>query len=89
MRISSGIYPTAIDREIIPEDYINVIAVRTDDLDAQYVKDIKEVVESEAFANIMSDPAKIFKDFQKTCVVKKAKTKVEYEVRYVCCIPYG
>ena len=72
--ISSGIYPTAIDREIIPEDYINVIAVRTDDLDAQFVKDIKAVVESEAFANIMSDPTKIFKDFQKPEWLK-AKTK--------------
>jgi len=72
--ISSGIYPSAIDREIIPEDYINIIAVRTDDLDAQYVKDIKEVVESDAFATIMSDPLKIFKDFQKPAWLK-AKTK--------------
>lgn len=72
--ISSGIYPRAIDREIIPEDYINIIAVRTDDLNAQFVKDIKEVVESEAFANVMSDPSKIFKDFQKPQWLK-AKTK--------------
>ena len=72
--ISSGIYPSAIDREIIPEDYINIIAVRTDDLDAQYVKDIKEVVESDAFATIMSDPLKIFKDFQKPAWLK-AKIK--------------
>ena len=72
--ISSGIYPTAIDREIIPEDYINIIAVRTDDLDAQFVKDIKEVVESEAFATIMNDPTKIFKDFQKPAWLK-AKLK--------------
>lgn len=63
--ISSGIYPSALDREIIPENYINIIAVRTDDLQAQFAKDIKEVVESEAFAHVMSDPAKIFKDFQK------------------------
>ncbi|MDD2383802.1 MAG: MetQ/NlpA family ABC transporter substrate-binding protein [Sulfurospirillaceae bacterium] len=68
--IASGIYPTAIDREVIPENYINVIAVRTDDLQAQFVKDIKEIVESEAFAKVMSDPAKIFKDFQKPAWLK-------------------
>lgn len=72
--ISSGIYPSALDREIIPENYINIIAVRTDDLQAQFAKDIKEVVESEAFAQVMSDPAKIFKDFQKPEWLK-AKTK--------------
>lgn len=72
--IASGIYPTAIDREIIPESYINVIAVRTDDLEAQFVKDIKEVVESEAFLAVVNDPAKIFKDFQKPTWLK-AKAK--------------
>lgn len=72
--ISSGIYPSALDREIIPENYINIIAVRTDDLQAQFAKDIKEVVESEAFAQVMSDPTKIFKDFQKPEWLK-AKTK--------------
>lgn len=68
--IASGIYPSAIDREVIPESYINVIAVRTDDLNAQFVKDIKEVVESEAFLNVMNDPTKIFKDFQKPAWLK-------------------
>jgi len=72
--ISSGIYPSAIDREIIPENYINIIAVRTDDIQSQFAKDIKEVVESEAFAQVMSDPTKIFKDFQKPEWLK-AKTK--------------
>lgn len=72
--IASGIYPTAIDREIIPESYINIIAVRTDDLEAQFVKDIKEVVESDAFLAVMNDPTKIFKDFQKPAWLK-AKAK--------------
>ena len=71
--ISSGIYPSAIDREIIPENYINVIAVRSDDIEAQFAKDIKEIVESEAFATIINDPARIFKDFQKPAWLK-AKT---------------
>jgi D-methionine transport system substrate-binding protein len=63
--ISAGIYSTAIDREVLSEDYINVIAVRTADLDAQFVKDIKAVVESDAFIKVVNDPKKIYKDFQK------------------------
>jgi len=72
--ISAGIYPSALDREVLTENYINIIAVRTDDLQSQFAKDIKEVVESEAFANAVNDPAKIFKDFQKPEWLK-AKTK--------------
>ena len=63
--ISAGIYPKALDREILSEDYINIIAVRTDDLNAQFAKDIKEVVESDEFLKVIDDPTKIFKDFQK------------------------
>jgi len=63
--ISAGIYSTAIDREVLSEDYINVIAVRTADLDKQFVKDIKEIVEWDAFIKVVNDPSKIYKDFQK------------------------
>jgi D-methionine transport system substrate-binding protein len=63
--ISAGIYSTAIDREILSEDYINVIAVRTADLNSQFVKDIKEIVQSDAFIKIVNNPNKIYKDFQK------------------------
>ncbi|MDR2099328.1 MAG: hypothetical protein LBP40_00695, partial [Campylobacteraceae bacterium] len=63
--ISAGIYSTAIDREILSEDYINVIAVRTADLDAKFVKDIKDIVQSDAFIKVVNNPDKIYKDFQK------------------------
>ena len=51
-----------------------LVRINDDDLQAQFAKDIKEVVESEAFAQVMSDPTKIFKDFQKPEWLK-AKTK--------------
>lgn len=63
--ISAGIYSTAIDREILSEDYINVIAVRTADLDSKFAKDIKETVQSDAFIKVVNDPNKAYKDFQK------------------------
>jgi D-methionine transport system substrate-binding protein len=63
--ISAGIYSTAIDREILSEDYINVIAVRTADLDSEFAKEIKETVQSDAFIKVINDPNKIYKDFQK------------------------
>jgi len=47
------------------DDTIKItVAVRTEDLDKQYVKDIKEVVESEAFHKVASDPKNIFSSFQ-------------------------
>ncbi|MDR1976768.1 MAG: methionine ABC transporter substrate-binding protein [Campylobacteraceae bacterium] len=63
--ISAGIYAGAIDRETLSEDYINVIAVRTEDFDKQFVKDIKASVESEEFRKVIDDKSKIYKDFQK------------------------
>ncbi|MFV0481059.1 MAG: MetQ/NlpA family ABC transporter substrate-binding protein [Campylobacteraceae bacterium] len=63
--ISAGIYEKAIDRETLIPEYVNVIAVRTEDLDEQFVKDIKEIVLSDAFAKVINDPTKIYKDFQK------------------------
>lgn len=71
--IVAGIYSTAIDREVLAPDYINLIAVRTDDLEAQFVKDIKEVVESDEFAQVANDPNKIFKDFQQPEWLKAKK----------------
>lgn len=71
--IVAGIYSTAIDREILAPNYINLIAVRTEDLDAQFVKDIKEVVESDGFVKVVNDPTKIFKDFQQPEWLKARK----------------
>ncbi|NLM12782.1 MAG: metal ABC transporter substrate-binding protein, partial [Epulopiscium sp.] len=64
--ISAGIdLSTAIVMEELQEDYKNLIAVRTEDINEQFVKDIKEVVESEAFRAVIENPNDMFKDFQK------------------------
>lgn len=54
----------AIVLETLNEPIKNVVAVRTEDLDKQYVKDIKEIIESEAFHKVASDPNNIFASFQ-------------------------
>ena len=54
----------AIVLETLDDSIKIVVAVRTEDLDKQYVKDIKEVVESEAFHKVASDPKNIFASFQ-------------------------
>jgi D-methionine transport system substrate-binding protein len=69
--ISAGIYSTALKRETLEEKYINLIAVRTDDLNAKFVKDIKEIVESKAFLAVINDPKNGFSDFQKPAWLKK------------------
>jgi D-methionine transport system substrate-binding protein len=54
----------ALALETLDENIKNVIAVRTEDLNKQYVKDIKEIVESAAFQKVASDPKNIFSSFQ-------------------------
>jgi len=63
--ISAGIWSTAFHRETLIPEHINLVAVRTDDLDKQFAKDIKSVVESDEFLKVVDDPKNIFKDFQK------------------------
>ncbi|SDP20231.1 MetQ/NlpA family ABC transporter substrate-binding protein [Halobacillus aidingensis] len=50
----------ALALEDMPDDYRNRVAVKTEDLDAQFVKDIKEVVESEEFEKIINEEFKGF-----------------------------
>jgi D-methionine transport system substrate-binding protein len=71
--IASGIYPTALSREVLTENYINLVAVRTEDLDKPFVKDIKAVVESKEFLAVVNDPKNEFKDFQKPEWLKTKK----------------
>jgi D-methionine transport system substrate-binding protein len=72
--IAAGIWKTALSREILAEDYINLVAVRTEDLDKPFVKDIKSVVESKEFLAVVNDPKNDFRDFQKPQWLKdKAK----------------
>ncbi|KAE9636171.1 MAG: D-methionine transport system substrate-binding protein [Epulopiscium sp.] len=64
--ISAGIdLSTALVMEELQEEYKNLVAVRTEDINSQFVKDIKEVVESEEFREVIENPDYMFKAFQK------------------------
>jgi D-methionine transport system substrate-binding protein len=64
--IAAGLKLTdALKLEVLDENIKNLIAVRTEDLDKQWVKDIKAVVESDEFAKVIDDPKYIFGGFQK------------------------
>lgn len=64
--IASGLkLSEALALEELDEGLKNLIAVRTEDLDKQFVKDIVEVVHSEEFFNAIESPANIFSSFQK------------------------
>ncbi|MGP4060200.1 MetQ/NlpA family ABC transporter substrate-binding protein [Halobacillus sp. H74] len=58
----------ALALEDMPDDYRNRVAVKTEDLDKQFVKDIKEVVESEEFEKIIDEE---FEGFGKPQWMKK------------------
>lgn len=62
--ISAGLsLADAVAKEKLTEPYKNVIAVRTADKDAQFVKDIEAIVKSQAFKTVILDSKNIFKDF--------------------------
>lgn len=64
--IASGLdLSNALKLETLAENYKNVVAARTEDLDKQFVKDIKEAVESKEFRDTIENPKGIFKAFQK------------------------
>lgn len=56
---------SALYLEQLTEEYKNLIAVKNADLDAQFVKDIVEVVESEAFQKVIESEEYLFSGFQK------------------------
>lgn len=56
---------SAIIKEELSEDIKNLIAVRTEDKDAQFVKDIVEIVESEFFRDQVENPEYQFNQFQR------------------------
>lgn len=60
----------ALKLEELDENLKNLVAVRTEDLDRQYVKDIRTVVESPEFLAVVDSPQHIFKDFQKPAWLK-------------------
>lgn len=62
--ISAGLkLSEAVAKEKLDESYKNIIAVRTADKDAQFVKDIEGIVKSQEFKNVILDSKNIFKDF--------------------------
>lgn len=61
---------TAIVVEQLDENLKNVVAVRTDDLEKPFVKDLRAVVESAGFRAVIDDPKGIFNAFQKPVWMK-------------------
>ena len=51
--------------EILSEGYVNIIAVRTEDIEKPFVLDIKEAATNDQFKKIIEDPSKQFHTFQK------------------------
>ena len=54
----------ALYQEVLIENYMNVITVRTEDLSKQFVRDVIEAVYSDSFRDIIADPAGNYVGFQ-------------------------
>ena len=54
----------ALFHEMLVENYMNVVAVRTEDLNKQFVMDIIKVINSADFCDIIADPAGDYTNFQ-------------------------
>lgn len=68
----------AIVLEKLDENIKNVVAVRSEDLNKPFVKDIQEAVRSEAFQKVVQDPKNIFSSFQApTWYVEKWSAKAK------------
>ena len=62
--ISAGLnLSDALYNEVLAEGYVNVIAVRTEDENSQFAKDIVSVVHSDAFRNVIEDTTKQYSSF--------------------------
>ncbi|MGC3965340.1 MAG: MetQ/NlpA family ABC transporter substrate-binding protein [Rhodocyclaceae bacterium] len=60
----------ALKLEELDEPLKNLIAVRTDDLNKPFVRDIKAVVESDEFLAVIDNPKYVFKSFQRPAWVQ-------------------
>lgn len=56
---------SALKQEHLDENLKNIIAVRTEDADKPFAKDIVEVVTSPAYLAVIDDPKNVFNAFQK------------------------
>ena len=54
----------ALFQEVLVDNYYNVIAVRTEDLNKQFVRDIIEVIYSDDFRRVIIDPEGMYAGFQ-------------------------
>jgi D-methionine transport system substrate-binding protein len=64
--ISAGLkLSSALFNEQLKDGYVNVIAVRTADQDAQFVKDILSIVHSDTFRKVINDPNNQYSSFFK------------------------
>jgi D-methionine transport system substrate-binding protein len=55
----------ALKLEVLDENLKNLVAVKTDDLDKPFAKDIKAAVESDEFLAVVTDPKRQFASFQR------------------------
>jgi D-methionine transport system substrate-binding protein len=56
---------SALELEVLDENLKIVLAVRVEDRDKPFVKDITAIIESDAFLAIIDDPQRVFKSFQR------------------------
>jgi len=64
--MSGGLKPSeALYNEVLAENYINVVAVRTEDLNKEFVRDIVGIIHSDAFRDIIVNPAGNYAAFQR------------------------
>ena len=64
--INGGLHPSqALYNEVLSPNYMIVVALRTEDLDKRFARDLIEIIHSPAFRNIIIDPDGRFTDFQK------------------------
>jgi len=62
--LSAGLkLSSALFNEILQDGYVNVIAVRTEDRNAQFAQDIVSIVHSDAFRKVIEDPSKQYSSF--------------------------
>jgi len=64
--VSNGLkLSEALYNEVLAENYVNVIAVRTEDISAPFVRDIINVLHSDEYKQIIINPDGKFADFQR------------------------
>lgn len=64
--IAGGLNPAdALYNEALAEGFVNIIAVRTEDLGQQFVRDIIDITYSDEFVRIITDPARMYAGFQR------------------------